>query len=188
MKLEFPPRFIPYGPVGHPEAHCFTSFIRTDKEGLSGQFHQYLENFSRQNIVPTTFFDETKSLAENGYHLLRFERDEVSDEEIAALPSVLIFTPAGPGTPGRKLDALRQYLPRYYRDTAPVVWAEGEAGCDHDFGLETYAVMFEEDWTGQRFKSEEMYGDNFDRQGSYFGTVKCTRCGAWHALQEPPAR
>jgi hypothetical protein len=182
MKIKLPNFFVPYGPVGHPAAQAFVSHLNEDLEELRGEFHSYLARASIQGNVPTLFFDEELSLEENGYHLLRVVNEEIPDDVLAALPRLAIYTPAAPGTPGRKLESMRKLLPSFYQHLNVEVWEPGKVDCDHDFGLESYAPKFKEAASGKVLSYEESWATDVD--GTYYATVFCSRCGAEHALKE----
>lgn len=188
MKVNLPTFYVPYGPVGHPEASVFAHHLSFDKEELQGIFYSYLERNRSQGDVPTMFFQKNLSLEENGYHILQVTGDEISDEVIAALPVPKFFVPTPAGAPGRKLAELMRYLPNYFTPAKVEEWDPGSTGCDHDFDLLKYEVVFKCEWTHEKFTVEETYGPDFNRDGRYYGTVKCTRCGAVHALPEPDPR
>jgi hypothetical protein len=186
MKVRLPAFYVPYGPVGHPKAQVFSHLLSFgSKEDLEGSFYNYLERDRGQGNSPTMFYQERLSLAENGYHILEVEGDEISDELIAALPVPAIYVPMPHGSPGRKLADLMRYLPNYFKLGTEEVWEPGVAGCDHDFNLVSYEVMFKCQWTDEKFTYEDTYGSDFNRDGRYYGTLKCSRCGEVHALPEP---
>lgn len=174
--------FVPYGPVGHPDARAFIGHIGNDRQNVAGAIYSYLCKVSAQNHVPTLFFDEDKSLEENGYFVLPFANDELNDELIAFLQRPSIFTRAKPGEPGRKLENMRNHIPGFYQHFDWEIWNAGKKDCDHDFGLETYASVFKEKSTGRILTEAESMRTDVD--GDYYVSVTCTRCGAVHALVE----
>lgn len=182
MKLNLPTSYIPFGPIGHPEARAFPLFMGTDKGEIIGELYSYLCKISAQNSVPSVFFDESKSLEDNGYHVLAIRNDEISDAELAALPRPRIFTPAASGEPGRKLQEMRTHIPGFYQHFDFEIWQPGQADCDHDFGLESYRSACKDKLTGAILSEEESCDDQ--REIAYYVAVTCTRCGAVHALEE----
>lgn len=188
MKVNLPKFHVPFGPVGHPQAQAFTHLLSFgDKGDLIGSFGNYLERYRSQGHVPTLFYQERLSLAENGYHILEVVNGEISDEVIAALPVPAIYVPMPIGTPGRKLADLMRYLPGYYKLGTEETWKRGAENCDHDFNLTSYEVLFKCEWTGETFSYEATYSSDFNRSGKFYGTLKCGRCGEVHALPEPDA-
>lgn len=188
MKVRLPTFYVPYGPVGHPEAGIFAHLLSFgDKADVEGSLYSYLERNRGQGRAPVMFFQERLSLAENGYHVLQVVGDEISDELLASLPVPAIYQPTLPGAPGRKLADLEKYLPSYFRLGTEEVWEPGVPGCDHDFNLVSYEVKFKCRWTDEVFSYEKTYAKDFNVDGKYYGTLKCSRCGAVHALPEPDA-
>jgi hypothetical protein len=186
MKVRLPPFYVPYGPGRHPRATVFPHLLSYgDKGDLEGSFQNFLERNSGQGEAPTMFYQERLSLAENGYHVLQVVGDEISDELIATLPVPAIYLPLPTDAPGRKLADLERYLPSYFKLGTEEIWEPGLVGCDHDFNLVSYAVMFKCECTGEKFNYEDTYRSDFNREGKYYGTLKCSRCGEVHALPEP---
>lgn len=185
MRISLHNQYVPYGPVGHPEAMLFEHEIGPDKSEVEGAFWSWIERYRGQNNVPTTFYNEKQTLAENGYHILRIVNGDVSDELIASLPKPRMFTPAKPGVQGRRLVEFESNIPSFFRHFDFEIWNQGAAGCDHDFGLESYAMKFKEQTTGQVYDSEAVFSDElYHADGTYYAQVTCTRCGAIHALAE----
>lgn len=185
MKLNIRNQFVAYGPAGHPEAMLFERSLGFDKNDVEGKFHSWIERYASQNKIPTTFYDEKKSLAENGYYILPVENSEVSDELIGSLAKPRMFVPSLEGAPGRKLQDFKSHIPYFYRHFEFEVWDAGKADCDHDFGLEGFAVMFKERYTEVLYTIEDAFGPEMkDADGDFYAQVTCTRCGAKHALVE----
>lgn len=185
MKINMSQQYIPYGPAGHPEAGLFKMHMGSDKDEVEGSFYSWIEKYQSQNTVPTTFYDGSKTLEENGYFILPVQGDEVSDDLIAALAVPKMFTPAGPWESGRKLQDFKSHLPRFYHHFDFEVWFEGTAGCAHDFGLESYAIKLRENYTDRILDDDDILKpENKYVDGVFFATVKCSRCGAVHALEE----
>lgn len=184
MKVKLNPVFAVYGPVGHPEAGVKEQ--GSNKDELAGQYHRYLAHFSIQGIVPSMFFNEDMSLEEQGYHVLPVINGEIDDEVIAKLPVPRCYQPAAAGEPGRKIAELTSFLPSYNNPDEVEVWNEGTlpegstSPCDHDFGLESYVVVFRHE-SGVVYQEDESY--DF-REGEYFNLMTCTRCGAVHAMNQ----
>lgn len=185
MKLTIDNQFVAYGPVGHPDARLFERSLGFDKNDVEGEFYGWVQRYASQNKIPTTFFDDKKSLEENGYYILPVENSEVSDELIATLVKPRMFTPAISGETGRKLQEFKSHIPYFYHHFDVEVWESGQTGCDHDFGLESFAVMFKERYSEVIYTIDAAFGPEMkDAEGDFYAQVICTRCGAKHALLE----
>ena len=182
MKL-FLTFYVPYGPVGHPEAGPITHLLGNYRDDVEREAYSYLSRNSSQNNVPTVFFDDNISLADNGYFILEVNGDEISDAELFSLPKPKMFVPETASNPGRKLQNFKKNIPSFYHHFDFEVWNEGTAGCDHDFGLESYKNVYKNKWLDTIVTEEESYEMGADDL-SYHISVTCSRCGAVHAMEE----
>jgi hypothetical protein len=178
------PVFAIYGPVGHAKAEVME--VGSDEAQLRSKVHQYLARYCVQGFIPSMFFNDDMSLEKQGYHVLPVVNGEIDDALLASLPVPRIYQPAKADEPGRKIVELRAFLPDYNRPENVEVWNEGTVPegaaepCDHDFGLESYELMFRHE-SGQIFTGDA----EFDyREGEFFNQMTCTRCGAVHAMNQ----
>lgn len=181
MKVPTPKLYVPYGPVGHPEAQFHMDFADISSSEAEGEFWSWLDRHSIQGDAPSMFFRDDLSLAEQGYYMLLVVGGEVSDELMAKLESPRIYTPVKEGEPGRKLEEFKAYLPSFTHLEDREVWEAGQEGCDHDIGLESWDVVYKT-VDGKKYSMSESYG--LDTPGEYYVTVTCSRCGAKHAYRE----
>lgn len=184
MKVNIKPLFAVYGPHGHHDARVIDT--GSEKEYLASKVHRYLAHYCGQGHIPTVFFNEDVSMEKQGYHVLPVINGEIDDSVIAQLPVPRCYQPAAAGEPGRKIAELTLFLPSYNNPDEVEVWNEGavpegsSSPCDHDFGLESFALVFRHD-SGVIYQEEESY--DF-REGEYFNHMTCTRCGAVHAMNQ----
>jgi hypothetical protein len=178
------PVFAVYGPVGHAKAEVLE--VGSHDAELGSKVHQHLARYSVQGFIPSMFFNQDLSLEKQGYHILPVVNGEIDDALLASLPVPRCYQPAKAGEPGRRIAELTAFLPDYNHIDDVAVWNEGTppegstAPCDHDFGLESYKLMFRHE-SGQIFAGD----DEFDyRQGEFFNQMTCTRCGAVHAMSQ----
>lgn len=178
MKVNLKPVFAVYGPVGHPLARVQET--GTNPEDLENEYHQHLSKYCLQGNLPSVFFNRDMSLEKQGYHILPVINGEIDFERIRQLPVPRFYAPAKHGEPGRTIEEFLNLLPSYNGRGPVAVWKSGKTGCDHDFGLESYATFFRLE-SGEVVSEDQSYGA---RKGEYFNTVTCTRCGAVHAMDQ----
>lgn len=190
MKLKLPQTYVPFGPVGHPDARPFVYLMGHDESDVEGALHGHLSRYSGQGRVPTMFFVDRVSMANQGYYVVPVVNgDEISDEVLAALKPCALYLPVATGK-GRSLADVRDYLPRFMHLEDKEVWPLGtlETPCDHDIGLESYAVFLKEQYTDKIFTPEELdaifQGDANFPEGQYYSTFRCSRCGEHHAYPQ----
>jgi hypothetical protein len=178
------PVFAVYGPVGHAKAEVIE--VGSDEAELRSKVHRHLAHYCVQGFIPSMFFNDDVSLEKQGYHVLAVVNGEIDDTLLAGLPVPRFYQPAKAGEPGRKITELTAFLPDYNRPENVEVWNEGvvpegvTGPCDHDFGLESYELMFRHE-SGQIFAGDA----EFDyREGEFFNQMTCTRCGAVHAMNQ----
>lgn len=190
MKLKLPEMYVPYGPVGHPEARPYVHMLGNDKDDVWREFYDYLERRSSQPDVPVMFYDRNMPMEAQGYHIVPVVNgNEILDEVLAELAPHDVYMPAQPGQPGRNLQAVRNHLPSYLNLADKEIWPPGTSlvGCDHDIGLESYSVYLKEEYTDRVLNPAEMEEGCVNRNlpdGQYYSTFRCTRCGEHQAYPQ----
>ena len=182
MKIEIPQAFVPFGPVGHPQARPIMHLLGFSKEDVEGDLYRYLNRVCSQPDAPGMFYEERESFEEQGYFVVPVVNSEISDALLATLKPCALYVPAAAGAPGRKLEDVWRYLPNYLKQQDLEVWDEGNApaGCDHDIGLESYDAVCKDNDTGEVVPEEQWHENT-----TYFSTFRCTRCNALHAYRQP---
>lgn len=190
MKLNLPQTYVPFGPVGHPDAGPFVHLMGTDKSDVEGALHGHLEKYRGQGRAPTMFFVDRVPMATQGYYVVPVVNgDEISDDVLAALKPCALYLPVATGK-GRSLADVSNELPSFMHLKDKEVWSPGTTGehCDHDIGLESYAVFLKEQYTDKIVSPEELdaifQGDANFPEGEYYSTFRCTRCGEHHAYPQ----
>ncbi len=190
MNLDIPTTYVPFGPVGHPKARAFVHLMGRDKSDVEGALYQYLEKNSSQPNAPTMFYTDRVSMQEQGYYVVPvINGNEITDDVLAGLTPCALYIPVPSGA-GRSLADVSRHLPDYICLEDKEVWTEGTTAlpCDHDIGLESYAVFLKEQYTDKIFASEELDakypGDAPYPEGQYYSTFTCSRCGEHHAYPQ----
>lgn len=182
MKIKTPKIFVPYGPVGSPEAQLWMDFAAVDEAEVRLEFRDWLDRNCIQGNTPTVFYLDKETLEEQGYYILPVIQDEVSDDVIALLAKPKMYAIAAPYEPGRKMTMFERYLPSYTDLGRLIIVKAGDNDCDHDFGLESWETYFRK-FSGQLVV--DLYGpDAKTGEGEYCDTVTCSRCKAMHAYPQ----
>lgn len=183
MKVARKPSVIPYGPVGHPRARLFPEFESKSSSHAAEALKLFAGRIVGSGDPLLQYYNAKVSANQNGFHMLDVADNEVSDDVIAALPTARAYTPAAEGEPGRNLMEFAGPLPRWYERIETVLSAiPSPNGCDHDFGLDSAAILFREAETGKLVREHEFSKMAYKEKGSFFLGTTCTRCGQVHGL------
>ena len=182
MQVNRPPAYIPYGPVGHPEAKFHFGCEAPTRDEALLLLRAHMAQLNRQSVPRGTATFHRKTWKEEGYFALLVKDGQVDDAEFQALPIPPMFKPALPGERGRKLADFPYTVPGYYQHSAYEPLTNLHPNCDHDFGLESVRYGFREDGAeGPTLVSLDAV-DPLTMKGRVFLTVTCTRCGDIHGL------
>jgi len=191
IKVSVPVQFVPYGPVGHPDAQAFPEFMGSNKDDVWAEFWRALDNGTLKNNFSVLWLVETGSRSLEGQGVQVLPIDEEGFLDITDLPVGLQFRAPAPDAPGRRLRGNPDWTPpRFLRDDTFETWNASEASsrCDHDMGPETFQSVFRAaDETvvvtdSPEYASLEIADPDFSRKGSYFHVISCTRCGMTKAF------
>jgi predicted nucleic-acid-binding Zn-ribbon protein len=187
MYVNRPPAYIPYGPVGHPNARFFFNCEGATEEEALKLLDAVIFDTDRKSVPRNTATFNRESWAEEGYFALLVIDSQVNDAAFQALPVPPMFQPALPGERGRKLEDFPHTVAGYYQhyDYEPLTNLHPD--CDHDFGLESVRYGFKEDQAegATLVKLEDV--DLQTMRGRVFLAVTCTRCGDTHGLLQQTA-
>lgn len=188
MKVVRPPSFIPYGPLGHPDAKFYFEYEGSGLEEVTLRYWRDWPTQAVESLKPGACANERDALAEDGYYILYVEDGVVQADQVAQMKVPAKFVPALPSAPGRKLEDFPYTVPGYYQHYGYEPFTNTSPDCDHDFGLEAVRYVFKVDETGELRPLEQVRGSDLAKNpGKVYLTVKCTRCGDVHAIEQSTA-
>lgn len=163
MKIPMPQLYAVFGPVGLPYARVVA--VGLDEHDTKRQAVLRLEDEKRMQVPEAIPFDPTQSLPINGYLVGPVTAaGELKPSEAVRVPGW--FRPAASNSPGRALSDFPHWESPYLNKAAGRFFVEGDADCDHDFGLERHTF-------------------SYDAQvGGHVHKFVCTRCAAVYGIPE----
>lgn len=178
MKVTVPPVFALFGPVGHPLAAVQ---LLSTEELVRERAYSTLSRRSGQGNIPTVFFCTHESVEAQGYHVVPVVNEEIDDALLKGLPIPGCYAPAPPGAPVRSLADFKELLPSFINLAISECWNQGDAGCEHDFGLEGVALKYRL-MNGELLGADLIYPET--GPGEFFYESKCSRCACTQAYPE----
>ncbi|WP_157641836.1 hypothetical protein [Burkholderia ubonensis] len=186
MQVNRPPAYVPYGPVGHPDAKFLFNCEAATRDEALLRLGAYMAELNEQAVPRGTATFHRKTWSEEGYFALLVKDGQVDDAEFQALPVPPMFKPAAPGERGRKLEDFPYTIAGYYQHYCYEPLTNNHPDCDHDFGHESVRYGLKEDHA----KGAALVNLNEvrrDMKGRVFLAVTCTRCGDIHGLPQSTA-